>query len=260
MTKQPTERISVMLLDAGAMEIRKVPGHLNNEDVDTLPLESQPFLYSSGNWGPGYVSIKNLVGRKTIIKSLCLELSQRVADEAGRIDFVAGNVTGGVIPGWQLSEELARLMGRTVPFVYIRGTRKRGGQKELITGITNNPEIPQKSNGLVVEELVNFAEATCTGARALRDAGYSVAYAACVLFYRNPEALKALEEERVQLVHLLTLPDLLEVAREHRSFPRETIADYQCFLADPLAWQRNRGLKPVTSLADGLHGSESNRS
>jgi len=245
-TYEPSaEQIARMLIEAHALELRDVPMMVTNAEVDRLPTQRQPFLYSSGNWGPGYVSIKNLVGRKDIIKYLCHHLALRVADEVRSLGFIAGNVTGGMVPGWQLSEELEGMLGRRVPFVYIRGTRKKGGQKELITGITDNPEISPGANGLVVEELVNFAESTCAGAVALRDAGYQATHGACILFYGNPEAIKTLGRHRVGMVYLLTLPRLLAVARWHRAFPGDAIADYECFLTNPLEWQGRRGLKPV---------------
>jgi len=50
-----------MILKAEALTIRDVDGG------------ESPFLYASGNWGPGYIMIKGLVGRKKIIKSLIKE-------------------------------------------------------------------------------------------------------------------------------------------------------------------------------------------
>lgn len=240
--KMSVDEIALMILEAKAVEIR---------DVDA---GEKPFLYSSGNWSPGYVSIKGLVGRKKIIKILTHQLALRVAERVPRvgfilssidIDFVAGNVTGGMIPGWLLSEELEKILGETVPFVYIRGLRKKGGQKERITGIANNPEIPPGANGLVVEELVNFAQTTCNGAIALREAGYKSTHAATILFYNNPVAIKALKEHKVEMIYLLTLPELLEVAEEHHTHSQRAIDGYRDFLKDPLGWQAKRGLKPV---------------
>jgi len=242
------EELILEVIKARAVEIRDVPSRVTNEEIEKLPLSRQPFLYSSGNWGPGYVTIKNLVGRKKIIKSLCQELAKKVAREVPRLDFVAGNVTGGVIPGWLLSEYLESLLGRIVPFVYIRDTRKKGGQKELITGIANNPEIrpgANGANGLVVEELVNFAQTTCNGARALREAEYTVTHAACILFYNNPESLKSLQAAGIKMVYLFTLSQLLKVAEKYQTHSRKAIDDYRQFLKDPLGWQAKRGLKPI---------------
>lgn len=239
------DKIALMVLEAKAVEIREVPLKITNDEVEKLPQENQPFLYASGNWGPGYVTIKSLVGRKRIIKSLTQQLAELIAERVSRLNFVGGNVTGGMMPGWLLSEELEALLGRTIPFVYIREARKKGGQKELITGITNNPEIPLGANGLVVEELVNFAQTTCNGADALRDAGHVVTHAATILFYNNPEAIKALKEHGIEMVYLFTLPDLLGVAEKYQTHSQKAITGYREFLVDPLGWQVARGLTPI---------------
>jgi orotate phosphoribosyltransferase len=229
------ERIALNIIAAKAMEIR---------DVDA---GEEEFLYSSGNRGPGYVSIKNQVGKKTLMKPMAQNLAIKVAQLAPNLDFIAGNVTGGVIPAWLLSEYLEPIFGRIVPFVYIRDTRKKGGQKELITGIKDNPEIPAGANGIVVEELVNFAETTCNGAEALREAGYEVTHAACILFYNNPEAIKSMEKHKIEMIHLITLPEMLEIAEKHKTHPLKAINSYREFLKDPLGWQAKRGLEPVKS-------------
>lgn len=248
------DKVALMVLGAKAVEIRDVPLKVTNEEVENLPLENRPFLYASGNWGPGYVSIKGLVGRKKIIKFLTEQLAVRIMETVPRldfvlssidIDFVAGNVTGGMIPGWILSEALEEMLGKTVPFVYVRELRKKGGQKEQITGIMNNPEIDPGMNGLVVEELVNFAQTTCNGAVVLREAGYKATHAATILFYDNPEAVKALKDLGVTMVYLFTLPDLLAAAEKQGVYPQRAIADYRKFLADPLDWQAARGLTRI---------------
>jgi orotate phosphoribosyltransferase len=218
------------LLKAGAMTIRNVD---NGEE---------PFLYSSGNHGPGYVNIKGKVGQKSVIVPLTCQLAVKLATKFPDLDFIAGNVTGGLVPGWILSERLEQLLGKEVPFVYIRNARKKGGLKELVTGIDNNPDIRPGSNGVVVEELVNFAETTCNGAASLRAAGFAVTHAACILFYGNPLAIRALREARLEMVHHFTLPELLEIAQQHGTHPANLIAIYREYLDDPLGWQRRRGL------------------
>lgn len=231
--RQLIEETMVQILRAKAMEIRDVE---NGEE---------PFLYASGNWGPGYVSIKNLVGRKDIVRKLTLLLSVKIALENPYLNFVAGNVTGGMTPGWLLSEYLEILLGREIPFVYVRGMRKKGGQKELITGLNNNPRITSGDNVLVVEELVNFAETTCNSIGELRRLEFSVTHAACILFYSNPEAIGRLAEEKVTMLSLFTLPDLLDIAEKYVIYTARLIESYRTFLKNPLEWQKERGLKLV---------------
>lgn len=239
------EKNALILLGAGAVEIRRVPLKVTNDEVEGLPIKNQPFLYASGNWGPGYISVKNQVGRKKVIRPLVQQLALLVAERVPQLNFIAGNVTGGMIPGWVLSEELEQIFGREVPFVYIRAARKKGGQKELVTGIAINPEITIGDNGLVVEELVNFAQTTCNGAESLRDAGFEVTHAATIFFYNNPEAIEALSQHEIEMVCLLTLSEVLTTAERHRTHSSKDIEDYRDFLKDPLGWQAKRGLKPI---------------
>lgn len=241
-----TEVLLRFLLDTHVLEIRDVPkGSIGSEEVDKLPIGNQPFLYASGNWGPGYLSVKNLVGRKGVLIIFINELALRVAEKANHIGFVVGNVTGGVVPGWLLSEELGRIWGRCVPFIYVRESRKTGGQKELLTGNAYNSEIPSGANALVVEELVNFAQTTCNSALICRDYGYCVTNAATILFYLNPVGIESLKKHEVDLTYLFSLPELLDVAEKYGTHPIRRIDDYRDYLVDPMRWQEVRGLTAV---------------
>jgi len=240
------DRIALEVLRADALELRSVPGRLYNDEVEGLPKEKQPFLYASGNWGPGYLMIKGLVGRKSLIRCLARYLAFEVAEKwPTEIDFVAGNVTGGMIPGWMVSEELEVFLGRRIPFVYIRELRKTGGQKELITGAHKNPEILTGANGLDMEELVNFAQTIVNGAVAIREAGYACNNGACILYYNNPVANKQLAEAGIEMVSLLGLPRIIDVAEKHGTHPKDFLHDYRLFLTSPLQWQADRGLTHV---------------
>jgi len=221
------------VINAGAMEIRNV----DNGD--------EPFLYASGWRGPGYVMIKGLVSHMSLFKSMVQMLAIKVANNAPGIQFVAGNVTGGVIPGWLLSnylsfilnrdipfvwiretraagknkypiftvdkglleeavvnfcinfddiekidfvagaspggmvlghriaEELSLITQRTIPFVYVRDVRKKGGHKEIITGHKNNSHISKGKFGLPVGQVCNFLDSTKYVAESLLSEGYS---------------------------------------------------------------------------------------
>jgi len=230
---QDTKTLRLQVLRAGAMEIR---------DVDDA--NEKPFLYASGNWGPGYISIKGLVSHKPLFTELNKQTAEKVARAAPHINFVAGNVTGGVVPGWEISKTLDGLLQREVPYVYIREARKKGGQKELITGL-NNPLIEAGHNGLIVEELVNFSQTSCHSAILLRELGYTVTHTTCILFYNNPRAVELLKMNDLEMVYLFTLTELLDAAEETKIHSAKLIAKYREFLADPLGWQKSRGLEPV---------------
>ena len=109
---------------------------------------------------PGYIMIKGLCGQPDVMHYLVDKLADKVAKACPQVDFINGNVTGGVVTGWLLRDKLSEKLGRNIPFVYLRGARKRGGHDELITGIHNNSTIKKGMNVVVVEELVNSGMTT----------------------------------------------------------------------------------------------------
>lgn len=241
-------RLALEVLKTNTLELRAVPKKVTNEEVMRLPLHIRPFLYASGNWGPGYLMVKGLVGNKPLMRCLGRYLAIEIAERwPTGIDFVAGNVTGGMIPGWLISEELEVLLGKRIPFVYIRELRKTGGQKELITGYQNNPEISPGSSGLDMEELVNFAQTIDNGAVCLQKAGFACTKGACILYYDNPVANKELANVGIEMVSLLTLPMVIDVAEKYGTHAKELLDDYRDFLKNPLWWQADRGLTRVES-------------
>ena len=229
-------QIAKKIIDSGAVDVRNVDAG------------EKPFVYSSGNRGPGYVMIKGLVGQPEVLKFLVRELAHKVVEQA-KFDFIEGNATGGMVPAWQLRNDISEIVGREIPYCYLRGSRKEGGHGELITGNGNNPLIKQGMSVLVVEELVNYAETTCNAAVEFRKAGYPVSHAACILNYNHEEAQTRLAAAKVNLVHLIALPELLEIAEAENWLPKAGINSYKQSLADPIEWQLSRGFVIPTKSA-----------
>lgn len=214
-------------------------------DVDA---GEEPFVYSTGNRGPGYVQIKGLVGRPELVQDLAEALAAKVAERC-EIDFVNGNATGGIIPGWELRRALSARLGRSLPFTYLRGARKPGGHGELITGLRANPDIREGSRALIVEELVNYAGTTTNAVLEFRAAGFVAAAAACFVFYDQPEARQLLADNGIELVSLLTLPELLEIGEATGKLSPRAVGSYRSFLENPVRWQLDRGYAvPETAL------------
>lgn len=236
------EDISKRIVDSGAIEIRNVDSG------------QEPFVYSTGNRGPGYLMIKGLVGQRGLLKFLTRQLAIKIAPLYGKaFDFVEGNATGGMVPAWQLADDLERVLGLeegSIPYCYLRGSRKGGGHGELITGNRNNPFITEGMGALVFEELVNYAGTTGNAAEEFRAAGYSVSHASCILSYDNPQANQRLADLDVTLVPLITLPQLLDCAEREKLIDAGAVRSYQSFLADPLGWQLDRDMVVPTGSAN----------
>ncbi len=156
--KASLEEVAAKIISANAAEVHDVD---KGEDA---------FVYSTGNRGPGYLMIKGLVGQPEVLEFLTRQLALKVVEKA-EFDFINGNVTGGMIPAWELRREISNLRGKVVPYTYLRGSRKQGGHGELITGDRNNPLIQKGMRALIVEELVNYAGTTGNATEAFRNSG-----------------------------------------------------------------------------------------
>ncbi|MBX4195983.1 hypothetical protein KW805_00135 [Candidatus Pacearchaeota archaeon] len=247
------EEITGQIISSGAVEIR---------DVDS---GQNPFVYSSGNRGPGYVMIKGLVGQPKTLNFLTRKLAEKISSHYGpHFEFVEGNATGGMVPAWQFRSDLEDVLGLekgTIPYTYLRGTRKEGGHGELITGNANNPLIKKGMPALVFEELVNYATTTTNAAKEFRAAGYPVSHGACILFYDNPEARRLLKENEVTQLYLITLPELLDVAEANKLLSSTAVNSYRESLRDPLGWQLSRNMvipkeSAKKALEQGIHMRE----
>ena len=223
------EEVTEKIMDSGQCEVNDVDGG------------QDPFVYSTGNRGPGYLMIKGLVGQPETLIFLTNQLARKVVKNA-KFDFIEGNATGGMIPAWQLRTDVSELLARQVPCPYLRESRKEGGHSELITGIRKNPLIKKGMYALVVEELVNYAGTTTNAARIFKAAGYPVSHAACILTYDHAEANEKLKKEEVSLISVITLPKLLDIAEGMGRIPKVAADSYRAFLSDPVGWQLQRGL------------------
>lgn len=230
MSRLSTTEVADLLLETGALDIR---------DVDA---GQDPFLYSSGMKGPGYVMVKAVVGWSSILTLLIRDVALEVAQRSPSINFVAANATGGMIPGWELAKGLGLILGRHVPCIYVRGTRKKGGHGELFTGLAKNPFIQRGNEVLVVEELVNMAETTVNSTLALRDAGYKATNAACILTYDHDMQRNALKANNIELASIITLAQLIARAEERQLFAPHLFESYREFRAGPQAWMDARGI------------------
>lgn len=235
-TPASEEAIAVALVDVGAVSIHDVDGG------------EEPFLYSSGNWGPGYLDVKGTVGAQETFKFLVSQVAGKAVREEIDFDWVAGNATGGMPPAYEFRERFQAYTGREIGYCYIRGSRKEGGHGELITGLQHVPK--ERPDGtptkwVVMEELVNFATTTTNSAKLLRGEGFIADEALTILTYDHDMNRSLLEESGVRLTSLITLPRLLDAVVASGRIKPELVEKYRAFQAAPQKWMDDRGLVRV---------------
>lgn len=219
------EEACLLALYAGVLEIR---------DIDK---GEKPFRYTSGKRGPGYVHIRDLIGKGSALKWLMQQLALKVVGKIRNTDkqrsyFVAANATGGIVPGWILHEFLQTYLQQDMTCMYINH------EKKSIAGMPDKFE--QDDHVLIVDDVVNFAHTTQKSIEVFRKLGCSVTHAVCILFYNNPNVQSDLEKMGVELTYLFTVDDLLTTAERHKTHPQKLIASFREFTKDPTAWQLKR--------------------
>jgi orotate phosphoribosyltransferase len=222
------------LLEAGTLTVRDVAAG------------EEPFLYSSGQRGPGYVMVKALVARQDVFLPLADALAAKLHRDGVPFDHIAGNATGGMIPAYAIRAAFQQQTGRhDIEYVYVRGSRKPGGFGELVTALEHIPP-PRASvdppSWLVVEDLVNYAETPVNTLLLLRSLGYRAEQAAAFVSFGQREADERLAAHGVTLTCLTTVGHLLDVAVSEGAVTAAAAEDYRSYLADPAGWQRAAGL------------------
>ncbi|MEA2088811.1 MAG: hypothetical protein U9O55_03170 [Patescibacteria group bacterium] len=222
-----------LILESGGVEIR---------DVDN---GEEPFLYSSGNHGPGYIDIKGRVGFDEVFESMVDLLADKLVADKVQFDLIVGMMTGGSIPGYRLKQIMSKRLGKRIIYIYQRGARKKGGHKELDTGDRNNLHIRPQCRTLVIEELVNFAETTTNGVLYERDEKDRIVEdVATILFYQNPIAIERFKKYNINLHWVIGFrDDLLPFAVKEGFFSQRLVDQYFEFLNNPRDWNLKRGFE-----------------
>jgi orotate phosphoribosyltransferase len=221
-----------LIIESGGIEVRNVDGG------------EEAFLYSTGNYGPGYVDIKGRVGWNEVFSSMVDLLADKLVMDNIVFDLIVGMMTGGALPGFRLKEIMIERLNKDITYIYQRGARKVGGHQELDTGDRKNPNIKSGCRTLVVEELVNFAGTTTTGVLYERKKGRTVEDAATILFYENPVAIEKLVKHNINLHYAIGLrSDLLPFAVKEGFFTEKQVEGYCEFIDDPRKWNESRGYK-----------------
>ena len=199
-------------------------------------------------FGPGYILIKGLVAQQAIFFPLINELAWKVFDAGIEIDAICGNVSGGMVPAFALMLYLQHIWQRDLIYFYARATRKQHGSKEMLVGVENNPEIRSGMKVADFEELVKNGETTCNAALTIRESGFSCTHAITILDYDNVTANAKRAEIQLTQISLITLPQLLAVAREEELWSADAIDDYLSYLKSPDKWAARNQLAIIRTL------------
>lgn len=185
----------------------------------------KPITFKSGIISPIYIDNRQLPFHleewKVVLDAFVQEIRQR------RIDFgvVAGIETAGI----PHSVALGLLLNKQS--IYVRKAVKDHGTKKIIEG----GDVSGKQV-LLVEDHVTTGGSSLRGVAPLRESGAVVEYCLSITSYGLPEAIVAFKQNKVQLVTLTTMKDILDAGIEMGKMREQDRRIVEEWLKNPREW------------------------
>jgi orotate phosphoribosyltransferase len=219
------EMTAKMLLEIGAVHFRT----------------DKPYMLTSGLASPVYIDCRKLISYPRIRSTLMDFAAGVILRDIGfeKIESVAGGETAGIPFAAWISERLA------LPMHYVRKKPKGFGRDAQIEG--NSVE---GKRVLLVEDLTTDGGSKIKFCEAIRNAGGEISDTIVVFYYDIfPEAVENLQSIGLNLHYLATWRDVLAVCQKQSYFDKETLAQVESFLDDPLSWSgANGGVTKISSV------------
>jgi orotate phosphoribosyltransferase len=193
----------------------------------------EPYTFTSGWKSPVYIDCRKIISFPRARTKICDLGVEKILRHVGHesLDVIVGGETAGIPFGAWIAE---RMMA---PMAYVRKKPKGFGRNALIEG-----EVPVGQRALLVEDLTTDGASKIRFANALREAGAICDHTFVVFYYGVfPGSFDKLKEMGLQLHHLCTWWDVLEVCRERPYFSDDALKEVRRFLEDPVGWSRRHG-------------------
>lgn len=178
-------KLSEFLLEAKAVELRP----------------QAPFKWSSGWLSPIYCDNRRTLSYPSIRRSIRDHFVERIRNEWGEPDLIAGVATGGIPHGVLVAQELG------IPFIYVRDKAKSHGTQRMIEGV-----VAQGASVVVVEDLISTGKSSVNAVQALKEAGTTIQGLIAIFDYGFRIAHEKFRREGLEPASLTSYEVLVETA------------------------------------------------
>jgi orotate phosphoribosyltransferase len=189
-----------------------------------------PFTWASGLKSPIYCDNRVTLSYPKVRTFIRQQFVEKILQNFGKPDVIAGVATGGIAQGALVAEELE------LPFVYVRSEKKSHGMQNQIEGIIHNGQ-----SVVVIEDLVSTGKSSLLAVDALREVGAEVKGMVAIFTYQMDIARKNFEEKNCPLVTLSNYETLIETAIEKSYVTEEDKETLQEWRKDQQAWSDRWG-------------------
>ncbi|EAH4441833.1 orotate phosphoribosyltransferase [Listeria innocua] len=186
---------------------------------------NEPFTWASGIKSPIYCDNRLTLGFPKVRQFIAKSLVEKIKENFGEVDVVAGTATAGIPHAAWVSDLL------DLPMVYVRSKAKEHGKGNQIEGpLTKGQKV------VVIEDLISTGGSSLKAVEALEEAGAEVLGIAAIFTYGLDKGKKLLEESNTKLVTLTNYDELIEVALNKNYVTTEDMATLKEWKKNPEVW------------------------
>ncbi|EAH4436516.1 TPA: orotate phosphoribosyltransferase [Listeria innocua] len=186
---------------------------------------NEPFTWASGIKSPIYCDNRLTLGFPIVRQFIAKSLAEKIKENFGEVDVVAGTATAGIPHAAWVSDLL------DLPMVYVRSKAKEHGKGNQIEGpLTKGQKV------VVIEDLISTGGSSLKAVEALEEAGAEVLGIAAIFTYGLDKGKKLLEESDTKLVTLTNYDELIEVALNKNYVTTEDMATLKEWKKNPEVW------------------------
>ncbi|MBE2247506.1 MAG: orotate phosphoribosyltransferase [Candidatus Competibacteraceae bacterium] len=194
--------------------------------IKAIKLEpTNPFVWSSGWKSPIYCDNRISLSHPAIRTYIRQQLVKAIETHFEKPQTIAGVATGGIAHGVLVAQELG------VPFVYVRPESKKHGMKNQVEG-----QLQNKSDVVVVEDLVSTGKSSLAVVDVLRNEGCDVKYMVSIFDYGFEETHILFEKHKVKLISLCDYSHLINKALEMEYIKTDHIELLKEWRNNPANW------------------------
>ena len=184
-----------------------------------------PFTWASGLKSPIYCDNRVTLSYPTVRTYIRQQFVEKLLQNFGKPDVIAGVATGGIAQGALVAQELG------LPFVYVRSEKKSHGMQNQVEGVINAGQ-----SVVVIEDLVSTGKSSLLAVDALREAGAVVKGMLAIFTYQMETAKKNFEEKKCQLITLSNYETLIHKAIEDEYISEDDLNSLMEWRKDQQAW------------------------
>ena len=194
--------------------------------INAIKLNTKnPFTWTSGIKSPIYCDNRLVLSYPKIREFISDSMTHIITNKYGSDISIAGVATGAIAVGAMISERL------NVPYAYVRPEPKGHGLRNQIEG-----NIEEKSNVVVIEDLISTGKSSLSAINALKSEGINVMGMLSIFSYNFDFANKKFTDEKVTINSLADYNTLVEVIESNGDLNNDEITRLKKWREDPENW------------------------